>query len=466
MNILKGYFNVARFFLILPVLGIALVADTYFPFIVVKSVWFRGTVDLALIIFLLGLWFSSDAKIYEERLRVLFRSPLVLAVTLFTASFLLACLFSFDPAMSFWSNFERSEGGVQILHLYLFFLLAVILFSDETHWQIIFNWALVGGGLMALYGLFAGFGFKGFLGPKFGAEGFRFAGSIGNPAYTASYCLFLLFYSLYLLTNITKGKIVSMKGVMILGGVLLFLITFWAAATRGSFIGLIAAISAFSTYFAYAHHNWRKWLWMGIVTLLLAVSTLVYLRDLPVVKSLPGVRLLDLSLTTQTLSDRIMVWQIAWAGFKERPFFGWGPENFDQAFYRHYVPELWVKGGEKSWYDRAHSVYFDYLVSTGILGLLSYLSIFTVFFWQLFRNRRQTATNSQTRGKPGRARKTLVADYKSTITQGLLIAVIVAYLVQGIVLFDTFPIHLNLFLILAFACNRFQTQNEKSPKLN
>jgi len=441
-----NFFKISRFFLYLAPLAVAVVtSSTLFPFIVGKYVWFRVSVDLALIFFLLGLLLKPQQA--QQALKVsdfnqIFKNPLVIALTVFVVIFLLACFFSIDPKMSFWSNFERGEGGFQMLHLWLFFILLLFLFKNEKDWQKLFKIAVFGGVLMAFYGFLAGLGQAGYIGPQFGVAGYRFQGSIGNPAYVASYSIFMFFYVLYLLFSNYKQKLFSGGAIFWWLLLLFFLVVFWLAATRGAFVGLIAAIVFGVGYFIYSHKNWRKWLLIGLIFLILIISLLVYFRDTPFVKKIPGSRIFDVSLKSQNLVDRTMIWQMALAGWKERPILGWGPENFIQVFDRHYLPDYWIKGGDKSWFDRAHSIYFDYLVETGILGLISFISIFLVFYWQLFK--KIPTINNKPRNQP-----------QLEWQKAWFLALPIAYLVQGIVLFDVLPIYLNLFLFLAFASYKF-----------
>lgn len=200
-------FKTSKFFLIVAVLNVAIVTtSTLFPFIVGKYAWFRSTVDLALIFFLLGILFQPDAKAFEERAVKLFKTPLVIAVSIFVLMFLLACLFGINPSFSFWSNFERGEGGLQILHLYVFFLLLSILFREEKDWRRMLGWFLVAGLLMSFYGFAAMSGWKGFIGARLSDSGFRFQGSIGNPAYVATYLIFIFFYAAYLFLQSLQEK--------------------------------------------------------------------------------------------------------------------------------------------------------------------------------------------------------------------------------------------------------------------
>src|SRR3989344_754896 len=137
---ITDYFKLSKFFLYLVPLGIVIVSkSTLFPFIVGKYVWFRTGVDLALIFFLLGLLFNDATSDVWRRTINIFKNPLVIAVSAFVFIFILAGFFGVDSANSFWSNFERGEGGLQILHLWLFFFLLITLFREEENWRTIFK---------------------------------------------------------------------------------------------------------------------------------------------------------------------------------------------------------------------------------------------------------------------------------------------------------------------------------------
>lgn len=456
---MSSLFKVSRSFLLLSFLSLAIVTpSTLFPFIVGKYAWFRTSVDLALIAFLFGLLFQDSGAVMMRRLRDACRQPLVIAVSAFTGIFLLACLFGIDPSFSFWSSFERGEGGFQILHLWLFFSLLVVLVKENAEWRKVFAWAITGGVLVALYGFFAGVGVTGFLGGRFGSNGYRFPGSIGNPAYVAAVALFMLFFAAFLFWSRPRRlRSLATLGYFFIAAI--FLAVFFSAATRGAFLGLIAVAVAVAGYFMFTHRQWRKWLIGGAAAILVIVGVLVYFKDSSFVKSIPGSRIFDISFSARTFEDRAIMWKIALDGFRERPLLGWGPENFITVFARHFNTDYFRPAeGFGAWFDRAHSLYFDYLVETGILGLVSFLSIFATFYWCLFGMVRRNSMEMVT--GPGVHRnlpqKTSHASFLfSPFARALLFAVPVAYLVQGIVLFDVLPIYICVFLFLAFAASVF-----------
>jgi len=87
-----------------------------------------------------------------------------------------------------------------------------------------------------------------------------------------------------------------------------------------------------------------------------------------------------------TVRGRLVVWETGWQGFLDRPWLGWGPENFNLVFARHYNPCIGSPecSGE-NWFDRAHNMIIDTLAETGIAGLLSYIALFTAALWLLWR---------------------------------------------------------------------------------
>jgi len=456
-----NFFKISKFFLFASVLCIVVVTvSTLFPFIVGKYVWFRTSVDLALIFFLLGLLLNRQesaknpslpaGRDMNQRLKELFKRPLVIAVSIFAAVFLLACFFGVDPKWSFWSNFERGEGGFQILHFYLFFLLLVLLFREEKDWRNIFIMMLIGGAGMALYGVLAGFGVEHFIGVKFGEPSFRFQGSIGNSAYVAAFSIFAMFYSAYILLSKYRNKLFSLGASVFWFSIALFLAVFFAAATRGAFLGLIAAIVVFVFYLVFNSRRWRKWLLGGVLFILLAAGSMIALKDASFVKSLPFSRVFDISFTTKTFADRAIMWETAINGWKERPLLGWGPENYLKIFDRRFNVKYFNPAqGFGAWFDRAHNIYLDYLAETGILGLLSFLGIWFVFFWQFFK--KKTLINADKNIRINQQNQ-----HEPAVLKALILALPVAYLVQGIVLFDVLPIYLNIFLFLAFVTYRFE----------
>jgi hypothetical protein len=480
--------KLSKFFVYLSVFSIVVVlTGIFFPFIGGKCYFFRVSVELALACLLLWWAFESRTNELEMRIREFFRQPLVLAVSAFVLAFMLATIFAYDATAAFWSNFERGEGGFQMLHYYAFFVLLGLLFRSERDWRRIFTVSLVAAGLMIAYGIGAAVLTKtvdatgaaryepafGFIGPyieqttgkpidmatdpktgvlfgpgegpttstffgRFFHPSARFQGSLGNPAYVAPYLIFAFFYVLYLWFTAHRR---SLALSVFYGALLaLFLLFFILSQTRGAFLGLGVGVAIFLLYFVFSRRGLRWWGVGTIVVLAIVGGTLYLHRNDPAIKQLPGSRLLEINFMEQTAQTRFWTWGSAWQGFLDRPVLGWGPENFSSAFDKHFDPRHFVPNqNTETWFDRAHSVVFDYLAETGALGFLAYLSIFAVLYWQLLRRRVRTP------GEPSREQRT------ESLVRVLFVAVVSSYLVQGLVLFDVLPIYMNLFMLIASA---------------
>jgi len=406
----------------IPFVSIIVYSGTLFPFIVGKYVAFRALIELAVIC---ALWvWAVYNKAFEWRSLV--RNPLFIAVSAFVFFFVVAGLFGYDSASSFWSNYERGEGGFQMLHLYAFFVLLLLFLRTHAQWRRLFIFSLIAGFFVAL------FGFLSVAGVVHGGVASlceRFAGSLGNPAYMGTYALFMMFYAGFLLVEDW-----AKKGVRFLWGV--FVVFFGAilllSQTRGALIGLGVALVAGLLYLLFNLKGFRSRIGVVIAIAVLVVGGIlgvVFRRSidlLPFCNETGGNRILDISFAAETYQTRLALWQGAWQGFLQRPLLGWGPENFAPAIEQHFKPVL-----SGAWYDRAHNIFFDYLIMTGVLGFLAFVSIFAILFWRLLMKRGGALVSNVW----GRA---------------LLVAMPVGYLVQGLVLFDVLPIYINIFLFLAF----------------
>ncbi|MEK7624343.1 MAG: O-antigen ligase family protein [Patescibacteria group bacterium] len=477
------FLKLSKFFLYLaPFAAIIVSRSTLFPFIVGKYVFFRIAVDLALLSFVWA-WARGETQkpIFNFSFSI-FKNPLVIAVSVFTVIFLLAGFFGYDPATSFWSNFERGEGGLQIIHLFIFFILLALLFRDEKSWRkmlIIFLLAVV---LAIAYGLLAYLQyidvkydeagniisggswyktFQSFVGPDLKYAHVRFSGSLGNPAYLGTYVIFALFFTAILLIK-TRAypnpnrkpmfsfhkfrEFMSLKNWFLAGLSVLFLTALFLSKTRGAFLGLGIGIVVSLIYFIFNLPKGRlkNTTLIALVILTIAAGTALFYNSRS-----GGYRIFDINFSTQTFQTRLLLWGQSLRIFKERPIFGWGPENFSIALEKHYLPQFEV------WYDRAHNVFFDYLTQTGILGLLSYLGIFATFYWQFFSKTRLNAKQKLLEANKQGKGKSPITNYQSLIFNSLLFALPVAYLVQGIVLFEILPIYISLFVFLAFANYKF-----------
>ena len=468
-----SYLKLSKFFLYLTVFSLLVItSSTLFPFITGKYIFFRLAVELSLIFFLLAWEFQPGLNL-KPRLVKAFNQPLVIIISLFVLAFVLSAVLAVDAKAAFWSNYERGDGGFQMIHYFIFFLLLVLLFEKEEDWRRLFIVSLIVAGLSILYGLAAALHWQGFLGTGICD---RFQATLGNPSYVAIYMIFSLFYLLWLWLSAKKNWL---RNLMFGSFLLVLLFIFLLTQTRGAFLGLGVGLFLGLIYLLIIlPAGLTRRLTAAALVFLIFLGGLAFFfnksnKSLALVPFCPSSsRLLELTVSGGSLETRFWTWGSAIQGFKERPILGWGPENFSLIFDKYFnTGHFKVGQPSETWFDRAHSVFFDYLAETGIIGLLAYLGIFAVFYLQFFKktlvnvdkkliyaakNKKSVPISLNPEGVALR-RPYGAGPYQSAWQRALLFSLPIIYLVQALVLFDILPVYLNLFLFFAFAIFLFNT---------
>jgi len=186
---------------------------------------------------------------------------------------------------------------------------------------------------------------------------------------------------------------------------------------------------------------------VGLIALLLLVGFIWINRDSNWVQDIHWLRrITDISLQTRTIQTRIWSWQSGWEGFKEKPILGWGPENFVIAHAMHFKPGHFTGTGSETIWDRAHNVVLEMLTTMGIVGLISYLSIFGVLFvglWKVFKNNANDAK-----------RNANYANAQEKVGIAVLGVMFIVYLIHNLFIFDTTANYLLFFLMLGYLNHR------------
>ncbi len=371
-EIWRGILTAGLFFA--PFLVFIVSKDMFFPFITGKNFTFRIITEILFAGWLILLFF--DRSLWPKR------SAVVWSFLATTTALILATIFGENPMRSFWSNYERMEGLLGFLHLGAYFLMLVSLFQEkhfERYFQVSFGVSI----LISLYGLL-----QAAFPEKFTIHqgGVRVDASFGNATYLAVYELFHIFIALILLAK--NGFSGRLRQILYGSGIILSLAVLYLTATRGAILGLLGGlfVSGLSVlFFEWRNLRVRK---IGLATvgvLILLVGLFLVAKDTNFVRQSEVLaRFATISLTETTTESRFLIWGMSLDGFKEKPILGWGPENYINLFAEHYRPELYR---QEPWFDRAHNVVFDWLVSAGLLGLLSYLSLFASAVYLILKNR-------------------------------------------------------------------------------
>jgi len=142
--------------------------------------------------------------------------------------------------------------------------------------------------------------------------------------------------------------------------------------------------------------------------------------------------------------DRALVWSVGIRAWKEKPYLGWGPENFNIAFTKYFDPRLFIREeyGSDVWFDRAHNIIVDTLVSVGLIGLISYFLFFFSIFWVLW--------------------KKFYRQEIDLLTAGLFSVTLIAYFMQNLTVFDMVSSYMMFFVVLGFIGSIAISEEESS----
>lgn len=405
---------------------------TMFPYIYGKNIAFRLLVEIGLLMWLFQ-YVVQKAPSVRQFSRVI---PL-------SAFFVLLCLLlvsnlvSANPSFALFSNYERMEGWYGLLHIFGFlFLLLVTLTSREMYHKSF--WATLIGSTGVLYVGLIDYAHRvekaistQILQPDTVVD-MRVQSTLGNAAYAGIYALFCIAFAALLLVEKKQSKYTRLVlGAYILGHLALL----YTTITRSSWLGLFAgaavfvAVVLFKKFHPHVSLYSKKFavsvIGVGGVTIAILLGIFFATKDIPTIKNHPVFgRFAAISTTENTSRSRIMVWDMSIQGFLEKPLIGYGQESFGYVFANHYNPKLY---DQEQWFDRAHNVFFDWLIAGGLLGLIAYLTILISSIYLVLK-----------------------LDKISSYTQGILLAMLTAYLVHILFVFDTLTSYMGLCLILAY----------------
>lgn len=395
---------------IVPILALYVPNGIFFPFITGKNFAFRILVEIAF-----SGWLAL--AFFDKKYRPKFSWVLV-TFALFTAWLFIADLYAVNAHKALWSNFERMDGWVSLIHVFVFFLVAGALFSAEDLWR---KWWLTFTGASALVCTVALFQLAGKANIHQGST--RLDATLGNAEYLAGYLLFSIALTLWLALK-TSAKDAWLKYVLYALVVLQTIILF-QTGTRGTLIAIVVA-AAFGalTWFLSAGKQGRKGALIILTVVVVLVGGLFMLRNSAFVTENPNLqRLASTFSLKKELGTRITIWGMALEGAKEKPVTGWGQEGFNYVFNQYYKPSLYA---QEPWFDRAHNLFIDWLVAGGVPALVLFLLLIAFSFVAIIRNTHYTL--------PERI---------------LLASALVAYCVQGLVVFDNLFTYIPLAALLA-----------------
>jgi O-antigen ligase/tetratricopeptide (TPR) repeat protein len=394
--------------------------DFFFPFITGKNFAFRIIVELAFALWAILMLRDASAR---PRWKAL---PILISAFLLSAG--VSALLAENPMKALWSNFERMEGWIGLLHTTAYFFMLWSVLKTEKAWKWFWSTSIVVSVLMSLYGLLQ---LSGAL--TINQGGLRVDGTFGNATYMAVYMLFHAFISTYYLVKSWATSFL-MRYFYIFAIALQATMIFFSA-TRGTTLGLVGGAILTAVLFIFigkANADVKKWAAIGLVGIALLVGGFVAIKDTPFVQN-DGVLSRLASINIAQGETRFAIWSMALKGVSERPILGWGQEGYNYIFNKYFEPRL---HSQEPWFDRAHNAFMDWLVAGGIVGFLLYVSLYVATLWTIWR--------------PGSA----LSDFEKSIFTGLL----AAYGFHNLFVFDHLLSYVFFMSTLAYIQYRAHSQ--------
>lgn len=395
----------------------SVVESLYFPFITGKTFLFFACVQIATLSWLILCGYNKEVRPK--------RGLLLWTTLIFLAIVAVADITAIEPQVSIWGNFERMDGLMTIIHVVLFFIvMSSMLQNHLKKWVPYFITSLVASTITCVM-VFRQAGEI----AQTGASIIRAEVTFGNPIYVAAYLLIHIFIVGWFFVR-HRG----MKARIGLGALaLVHVIALYFTGTRGAFVGLAVGALVTSIYVAIRERKdpFLRWGATALVALAVVGGGLFFsFKDSSFIQNSPSLsRIANSSLTEGTGYSRWILWtSVAPEGIKERPILGWGQGGFAYVFDKYYDPRLHA---QEDWFDRSHNILIDWMIAAGIVGFLSYISIFIGAGICVVRNKEFHVTE-----------------------KAILIGMMVAYLVQNIFVFDSLTNYIFFFTLLAYIHGR------------
>lgn len=318
------------------------------------------------------------------------RSPLDLPLLLVLLALLLSTLLSVDPHTSFWGYYGRWNGGLLSLIAYLFLYWAYVSNMGKSQTLNAIRCLIASAFLVSAYAVLEHFGhsfsclaLRGNFSvscwvPKVQERVFA---TLGQPNWLAAWLVAIAPLTWWLTlkkTQNAKRFIVCRLPFAVLPAMLLAAILF--THSRSGLLGLGAAIAIFIFFLLPKKLTFRA----AFLTLALLTGIFIWQRSLSDCFDL-NPNTLSSTTGTESCKIRTIVWYGAVDIWRHYPVSGSGVETFAYTYYNFKPVEHNLTSEWDLLYNKAHNEYLNYLATTGIVGLTSYLLLIGVFLWWIFR---------------------------------------------------------------------------------
>ncbi len=301
---------------------------------------------------------------------------------IFLFSQIISTVTSIDPHTSLFGYYSRLNGG--LLSLISFFLLFTILplYINRRFTQKIILASLISGFFVASYGILEHFGINDHLWVQDVRS--RVFSTLGQPNWLAAYLAILIPLTLYQLHTSRS----TLKKILYLLLIFIFYLCLLFTKSKSGIFAAVSSVSLFYILYFIRQKSKNLPILALIFTLFISLSLIINnpIKDFVFFtrqsSSVGGPQKLDINNSTLEIDNlnitpsgeiRQIVWQGAFDLWRQHPLFGTGTETFAYSYYWTRPQEHNLTSEWDFLYNKAHNEYLNFLATTGIFGLGSYL---------------------------------------------------------------------------------------------
>jgi O-antigen ligase/tetratricopeptide (TPR) repeat protein len=304
-----------------------------------------------------------------------YRMAIIIFVIYFTSLFV-STVFSRFYSISIWGSYDRLFGLESIVFFFLFFCLTFLNLKDKRS---------INRGLIAL--IFSSFFVSTYaIAQAFGLDPFRWIEStelrvtstFGQPNFLGAFLLLVIPLNIYLFRE-TKQYFRYFYLLVLFLNILSLGYTYSIA----SWLGFLFGLFLLGLYFIY--NSKLKFLNKKNLTIasIIVVILFLFISASSVFKTkISSV----FNFENGSTAARVDFWKAGIDGIGEKPFFGHGLDSQGEIIPKYYETNWAVHSSIGVRPSRAHNIFLDTLLTTGIFGLISYILLLYLFFSLIIEN--------------------------------------------------------------------------------
>lgn len=361
-----------------------------FPFINFQSFLFGGTSTRVTSLILLTMVLGVLCAIFLFKESISFsisKSYITLFLLLYLVSLFISGIVGLNFDTSFWSVVTRMTGIWYLINLGFFvFFISGVMADRIKGKRLILSIVLP----MVLYSVLSllgpeglGWIFKGYQG-----DGFTF----GNSTFAGMYIFGAFLLSVYYVYQAAQKKwwMYVLPVLLVVNPNILSRIVWFGDFSHG-FVGearassyvIVLSVFALLALWGISKIQAQKTKKVVVYSLSGLLLLVAFCSTFSLFSSDGVLRKVYLS---QATAARPLVWEMSEKSIRQRPFFGWGTDNFERVFEINYDNRLLeTENGKEAWFDRAHNVFIDQAVDNGIVGLVFYVLAYLVIVFSVIR---------------------------------------------------------------------------------